>query len=279
MRGKKKVFVFLAVGLLLAMGLAFGCAKEKPEGAPREELAGTIQIAGSTSVQPLSDELAAAFEAKNPGVKVNVAGGGSGAGIKAVQEGTADIGASSRELKPEEKTGLVETRIATDGIAVIVNPANSVADLSLDEVREIFAGKIKNWQEVGGKNAPITVIVREEGSGTWGAFTELVMKETPFTTQAVVQNSTGAVRTAVAGDPNATGFISLGTVSEEVKPLKIDGVEATPENVKAGTYKISRPFLYLTKGEPQGVVKAYIDFVLSPAGQEIVGKDYVPVTK
>lgn len=279
MRGKRKVFVFLAVGLLLVMSLAFSCAKEKPEGAPGGKLTGTIQIAGSTSVQPLSDELAAAFEAKNPGVRVNVAGGGSGAGIRTAQEGTADIGASSRELKPEEKIGLVETRIATDGIVVIVNPANSAADLSLDEVRRIFAGEIKNWQEVGGKNAPITVIVREEGSGTRGAFTELVMKETPFTAQAVVQNSTGAIRTAVAGDPNAIGFISLGTVSKEVKPLKIDGVEATPENVKAGTYKISRPFLYLTKGEPQGVVKAYIDFVLSPEGQEIVGKDYIPVTK
>jgi len=280
----RRSLLFLSLALVLCVGLLMvGCGKKAETPAPgtqpqAEKLSGSIQIAGSTSVQPLSEELAKAFMAKHPDVKINVSGGGSGAGIKGVTEGTVDIGASSRELKPEEKGKVKEFVIAKDGIAVIVNPKNPVDNLTMDQIRDIYAGKITNWKEVGGKDAPITVVTREEGSGTRGAFTEIVMGKEKITDKAVVQNSTGAVRTAVASNENAIGYISLGALSPEVKALKVvDGVEATKDNVLKGTYKLSRPFLYLTKEEPKEVVKAYIDFVLSPEGQKIVEKEYIPV--
>lgn len=239
-----------------------------------------IRIAGSTSVQPLSEELADAFMKKNPGISVIVAGGGSSAGIKAAQDGTADIGASSRELKPEERKGLVETVIARDAIAIIINPKNKVSQLSLEQLRGIFAGEITNWKDVGGEDAPIHIFTREEGSGTRGAFEEIVMgKDKRITGKASVQNSTGAIRTAVEWDESAIGYISLGSVNGRVKVVAIDGVRPSEETVLKGTYKLWRPFIYLTKGEPRGVVKRYIDFVLSPEGQRIVGEMFVPVRR
>jgi len=281
----KTKWLGVMVALLLVVGAAAGCAgkeqaKTGVEGEQQSALSGTINIAGSTSVQPLSEDLADAFMKKNPGVKINVAGGGSSAGIKAAQDGAADIGASSRELKPEEKTGLTETVIAKDGIAIIVNPKNGVSELTLDQIKKIFAGEITNWKEVGGKDAPINVFTREEGSGTRGAFEEIVMgKDKKITGKAGVQNATGAVRTAVERDENAIGYISLGSLNEKVKAVTVDGVKPSEETVLNGTYKISRPFIYLTKGAPTGVVKAYIDFVLGPEGQKIVGEKYVPVKK
>lgn len=279
-----KVLSLLVVSLL-AVALVAGCGKsdQAPAGDVQqdgeEKLSGSINIAGSTSVQPLSEELGQIFMEANPDVKINVAGGGSGAGIKAAQEGTADIGASSRELKDEEKDTVHEITIAKDGIAVIVNPANEITGLTMEDVKKIFLGEVKNWKEVGGKDAPITVITREDGSGTRGAFEEIVLGGEPTFAQAAVQNSTGAVKTAVAADPNAIGYASMGAVkdAQDVKAVNIEGVEATEENVKAGAYKISRPFLYLTKGEPQGVVKAFIDWVLSDEGQSIVAEEYITV--
>jgi phosphate transport system substrate-binding protein len=277
--------VTLAFAVVIALVVA-GCGQKsqnngQSQGQQQNEeqkLSGSIQIAGSTSVQPLSEELAAAFMEKYPGVKINVAGGGSGAGIKAAQQGTADIGASSRELKDTEKGTVKETVIAKDGIAVIVHPDNPVENISMDQIKGVFTGKITNWKDLGGKDAAITVIIREAGSGTRGAFQELTIGEdAEFTDKAIIQNSNGALRTAVAGNPDAIGFISFGYINNEIKPLKVEGVEATKDNVLSGSYKISRPFLYLTKAEPQGLVKAYIDFVLSPEGQSIVGKEYIPV--
>ncbi|HHW40583.1 MAG TPA: phosphate ABC transporter substrate-binding protein [Syntrophomonadaceae bacterium] len=280
----KTKWLGVVVALLLVIVAAAGCAgkgqTKTGEGEQPGSLSGSIKIAGSTSVQPLSEELADAFMNKNPNVSVMVAGGGSSAGIKAAQDGAAHIGASSRELKPEEKTGLTETVIAKDGIAIIVNPKNGVSELTLDQIKKIFAGEITNWKDVGGKDAPINVFTREEGSGTRGAFEEIVMgKDKKITGKAGVQNATGAVRTAVERDENAIGYISLGSLNEKVKAVTVDGVKPSEETVLNGTYKISRPFIYLTKGAPTGVVKAYIDFVLSPEGQKIVGEKYVPVRK
>ena len=266
----------LLLVLLLAVTAAACGQKETPKPASNE-LSGNIQIAGSTSVQPLSEELAKAFMAKNPKVKINVAGGGSGAGIKAAAEGTADIGASSRELKAEEKK-VKEFVIALDGVAVIVHKDNKVADLKIEDVKKIFSGEITDWSKVGGAKGAIHVISREEGSGTRGAFDELVLgKEGKLTEKAIVQNSTGAVRTAVATDKNAIGYISLGSLNDEIKALKINGVEATAANVKNNSYKISRPFIYMTPKEPAGIVKAYIDYVLSAEGQELVKKHFISI--
>ena len=284
MKISKVKLLGVVMAALLLIVTAVGCDQSGKDdengenGDKTSELKGTITIAGSTSVQPLSEELASAFMDKNPEVEVSVAGGGSGAGIKAAQEGTAEIGSSSRELKDEEKTDLQETVIAKDGIAIVVHPDNSVSGLTMEQTKKIFAGEITDWKDVGGKSGAINLFTREDGSGTRDAFQEIVMgKETKISSKAGVQNSTGAVLTAVAGDANAIGYISLGSLNNSVKALKIDNVEASDATILDGTYKISRPFLYLTKGEPEGVVKAYIDFVMSSDGQKIVSDKYISV--
>lgn len=266
------VFILAAVMAVSTAACTSKAGSDKDAGqtaSTGEKLSGTIQIAGSTSVQPLSEELAKAFMDRNSKVKINVAGGGSGAGIKAATEGTADIGASSRELKPEEKV-VKEFVIAMDGIAVVVHKENKAADLKKDDIMNIFSGKVTDWSEVGGESGKIQVITREEGSGTRGAFEEIVMGKEKVLGTANVQNSTGAVRTAVAKDKNAIGYISLGSLNEDVKAVKVDGGEASEANVKSGSYKIARPFLYMTKEEPAGAVKAYLDFIMSAEGQQIV---------
>lgn len=266
----------IAIVLIMVIAVVAGCGKKEAQSLGNE-LEGTIQIAGSTSVQPLSEELVKEFMTKNNKVRINVAGGGSGAGIKAAAAGTADIGASSRELKEKEKN-VKEYVIALDGIAVIVHKDNQVRDLSKEDIKKIFAGEITNWSELAGEKGAIHVYNREDGSGTRGAFTELIMgKEVKITDKAIIQNSTGAVRTAVAGDKTGIGYISLGGINEEIKALKVDGVEATVENVKAKSYQIYRPFLYLTQKEPEGAVKAYIEWVLSSEGQDIVAKHFIPI--
>jgi len=267
--------VALILVLVFALSVAACGKQEAPPTPGANELSGTVQIAGSTSVQPVSEELAKEFMTKNPKVKINVAGGGSGAGIKAAQEGTANIGASSRELKAEEKT-VKEFVIALDGIAIVVHKDNKLADMKKEDIKKIFLGEATDWSQVGGEKGPIRVITREEGSGTRGAFEELVLgkdaagKELKIFEKANVQNSTGAVRTAVAQDKNAIGYVSLGSLNETVKAVKVDGTEATIDNVKAKTYKISRPFVYLTQKDPEGTTKAFIDWVLSAEGQAVV---------
>ncbi len=282
---KSKVAVLVMV-VLLVMAAAAGCGssgnssdKGGEQSAGTSEATGTVIVAGSTSVQPLADELSEAFMEKNQDVKISVQGGGSSAGIESAQKGTAQIGTSSRELKPEEKGyGLTENVIARDGIAVIVNASSQVRELSMDQIKKIFTGEIKDWSQVGGKKGSINVVVREEGSGTRGAFQEIVLgTDGKFVANAVVQNTTGAVKTAVANDTNAIGFISLGSVDSNVKAVKVDGIEPSEATVINGSYKISRPFLFLTKGAPNAATKAFIDFVLSAEGQKIVSEKYVKV--
>ncbi|SHG48329.1 phosphate ABC transporter substrate-binding protein, PhoT family (TC 3.A.1.7.1) [Thermosyntropha lipolytica DSM 11003] len=274
MRGRKKWMVLVVLSMFMVSALLIGGCGKKEEGDKAGDeagLTGTITIAGSTSVQPFSEVLAEKFMQDNPRVQINVQGGGSSQGITAAVSGAADIGASSRELKAEEKgQGLVETVIAYDGIAIIVNPANKIDNLTREQIRDIYLGNITNWKEVGGEDAPITVVCREAGSGTRGAFEEIVMEKQDISNKVIIQNSTGAVASAVAGDKNAIGFVSLHALNDKVKAVKVDGVEAKEENIKNGSYKISRPFIYLTKGEPTGVVKAFIDFVLSEEGQKIM---------
>ncbi|NLB51627.1 MAG: phosphate ABC transporter substrate-binding protein [Syntrophomonadaceae bacterium] len=267
--------IILAVILLLLSLAVIGCGGSEKQDANNQEqtseLSGTITIAGSTSVQPFSEVLAEEFMAKNSGTQINVQGGGSSQGITAVVSGTADIGAASRELKEEEKNqNVTEYILALDGIAVAVNPANQVTDLTLEQLKSIYQGKITNWSEVGGSDEAITLVNREEGSGTRGAFEELVMGKDAITDKAVVQNSTGAVKTIIETDKNAIGYISLAVVDDKVKTVKIEGTEATVDNIISGQYKISRPFIYITAEEPQGLTKAFLDFALSGEGQAII---------
>jgi phosphate transport system substrate-binding protein len=281
----KKIPVIILVVMML-MGIVTGCAK--PGDANPQGVSG-ITINGSTSVQPLAEELAQAFKGKNPDVTIDIQGGGSGVGIKSTLDGVVDIGMSSRELKEEEKS-LKEFRLAVDGIAVIINPANEVSNLTMEEIRKIYAGEISDWSEVGGKNGKITVVTREEGSGTRGAFIELTgleakegdKKVDKTITTAITQGSTGAVMTTVAGDPNAIGYASYGSAKDktDIKSISVDGQACTEENLNSGSYKISRPFLMLTKEEPIGLSKDFLDFVLGSEGQEIVGEHgYLKTTK
>jgi phosphate transport system substrate-binding protein len=264
----KKLIVITLIGILCFSAIILA--------AP---LKGSIQIVGSTSVQPLAEELAQAFMAKNKDVKIFVQGGGSGAGIKAAMTGTADIGTSSRELEPTE-TGVVETVIAKDGIAVIVNKANAVTNLTMEQLQKIYSGELTNWKEVGGPDMKIQVVNREAGSGTRGAFEEIVLKPAKLnnTNDCLVQASTGAVQQTVAITKEAIGYVSLGSLDKAaVKPVTVNGIECSEKNILSKTYKLQRPFLMLTKAAPTGVVKAFLSWVTGPEGQKIVGKEFITV--
>ncbi|MCL2512814.1 MAG: phosphate ABC transporter substrate-binding protein [Oscillospiraceae bacterium] len=232
-----------------------------------------VIAAGSTSVQPYAEILAEEFALAYPDTEIDIQGGGSAAGITAAQSGTAEIGMSSRALKDDEK-GLWVVEIAKDGLAVIINPANAVSDLTLEQIRDIYTNDIVNWGEVDGSDAKIHIIAREEGSGTRSAFEDLVMgKDRLITPKAIIQGSNGTIRQLVAGDPNAIGFISLGLVDGTVKALRLGGVEASKENVISGSYKLFRPFLFLAEREPEGPAKQFIDFALSEEGQRILSNE------
>jgi len=229
-------------------------------------------VAGSTSVQPFADRWAEVYMNKYPGRIVNVQGGGSSAGIQAARSGAADIGTSSRELKPEEKD-LNEIVVARDGLAVIIHPTNKIKSLSLEEVKQVFSGNVRTWKSFGGKDKTINVVTREEGSGTRGAFQEMVMGKARIFKGAIVEDSNGTVREIVAGDPDSIGYISLGLVNERVKALELDGVLASEENILKKQYKLVRPFLFVTNGPASAEAKHFIDFVLSEEGQQLVRKE------
>lgn len=238
-------------------------------------LSGSISMVGSTSMEKLANALSEAFMEEYPDVTVTAEFVGSGAGIEAVTNGTVDIGNSSRSLKDEEKAaGVVENVVAIDGIAVCVDPANEVADLTKEQLTNIYNGTVTNWKEVGGADEPIIVIGREAGSGTRGAFEELV-DLVDGCKYANELDSTGAVIAKVASTPGAIGYASLDALDDSVKALSLEGVEATAENIKAGNYFLSRPFVMATKGEiseQNDLVQAWFDFVLGDEGQQVASE-------
>lgn len=271
MRSKK---LKLMVGALLVtmVGATFvGCGSN--DSASNSDTT-TISISGSTSVGPLMEKIQEKYEEVN-NVTLEIQQNGSGAGIKDVSGGVSEIGMSSRELKDDEKTSVEGTVIAYDGIALLVNPNNSVKNISLEDVKKIYTGEITNWKELGGKDAPIVVVSREEGSGTRDAFQEIVGYESEeLTKDATISDGSGAVKTTVAGNENAIGFASFEYIDDTVSALSIDNVEPTAEKVKAGEYKISRPFLLVTKEDSlteEG--EALIQFILSSEGQQIVSEN------
>ena len=237
------------------------------------DLSGSISMVGSTSMEKFANALSETFMEKYPKVTVTAEFVGSGAGVEAVANGSADIGNASRNLKDEEKAkGVVENIVAIDGIAVVVDPANTVEDLTKDQLAGIYDGTVTNWKDVGGSDAPIVVVGRESGSGTRTAFEELLKLEDKCK-YANELDSTGAVMAKVASTPGAIGYVSLDVLDDTVKALKLDGSEPTEENIKAGNYFLSRPFVMATKGEiseQNDLVKALFDFIHSEEGTELV---------
>ena len=274
-KGIKRLLALTMMGLMVAT--LVGCAKNEaknPGTGQGGEKSGSITIVGSDSMQTVVGMLGEAYEEKNPGVKIEVQGGGSGASFEPVRSGIAQLGLVSRPLKDEEKD-VKAIEIAKDGIAIVVNKNNPVSDLTKEQIAKIYAGEITNWKELGGDDKKINVIAREAGSGTTGAFEDIIMKSANKEIAASVQriNQSEGIRATVAKSEEAIGFFSLYLADESVKTLKVDGVNATEENVKNGTYPVSRPFNYTYKTEPSGLTKDFVDFTLSAEGQAIVKEE------
>lgn len=245
-----------------------------------------LSITGSTTVLPIAQKAAEELMKKNDKLDVQVSGGGSGVGVQAAGEGTADIGMSSRDIKADElkKYPQIQTiTIAQDGIAVIVNPANPVDDLSLSEIQDIFSGQFNNWKQIGGSDQPIVVVGRDSASGTREFFTSAIMKDRKYVSTQLEKNSNGAVKQTIAQTPGAIGYVSIGFVDATVKPVGIEvnktAVQPTVANVKSKAYPVSRDLYLLTRGQPSPVEKTFIDYVLSAEGQKLVQDEgYVPVS-
>ena len=267
--GLKKIAVIAAA--ILMMGTLTACGSDAE--ASGNGLSGSVTMAGSTSMEKLANAAAESFMAANPGVTVTAEFTGSSAGVEAVTAGSVDIGNASRELKDSEKeAGVVENIVAIDGIAVVVDPANTVASLTKQQLTDIYTGAVKNWSEVGGEDSVIIVVGREAGSGTRGAFEELLEVEDACA-YANELDSTGAVMAKVASTPGAIGYVSLDVIDDSVIAVALDGVEPTVENIKGGTYFLSRPFVMATKGEISAqneAVQAWFNYLASEEGKEVI---------
>ncbi len=279
-----KKWSILLLSAALSAGLLTGCeggdapdasgSGTSPQAAPSSaaELSGVVNTDGSTSMEKVVKGLAEVFMQSNSGVTVNYSGTGSGAGVEAAVSGTADIGLASRELKDEETSNGAEGHVvALDGVAVVVHPDNGVEDLSVEQIAQIFTGEIDNWSQLGGADAPIAPYGREGGSGTRGAFEEIVGVEDAcvYTNE---YSSTGDMIGSVAGNPNAIGYASLSALNDTVKAVKVSGVTCTEDTVRDGSYAIQRPFLMITKQGTQlsAAAQAFLDFCLSEDAAEII---------
>lgn len=254
------IFFVIIIGGVLSLGF----------GGPER-----IDIVGSTSVQPVAEKLVEEYNINHSDVKINVQGGGSSLGIKTAHEGIADIGMSSKELDDDDKQSLKEYEIGRDGIVLVVNTNNNVSDLTKNQLKDIFSGKITNWKEVGGSDNEIHVVVREAGSGTLNAFEDIVMNDTKIKSDAVVQSSTEAVKQSVKQDENAVGFVSFAHLSSDVNAINVEGISPTNVTIADGSYELQRPFLFVVKGEPTGELKEFIEWTNGPEAQKILESEKI----
>ena len=275
-----KKFLTLALTAVMALSLLTACGSKNDNSADTNTdgsntettLSGTVSTDGSTSMEKVINSLGESFMAMNKDVKFTYNPTGSGSGIQAVSEGRCDIGLSSRALKDDEKaSGLVETVVALDGIAIVVNPENPVSDLDIDTIAKIYTGEITNWKDVGGNDAEIVLIGREAGSGTRSGFEELTETVDKCKYRQEL-TSTGDVITAVAQNPDAIGYASLSAVGDSVKALTVGGVEATEATVKDGSYVVQRPFVLVTKEGTKlsPAAQAFFDYALSADAASII---------
>lgn len=253
-----KKFLLLSFVFIVSL-IVWNCSKGKT----------SITLAGSTAFQPFAEKLADQYMVSHSEVAITVQGGGSAVGIQSANSGAAQIGMADLVKLPEEAKNLTATVVAKDGIAIVVNPQNKITNLTTDQVRDIFNGKINNWKEVGGVNAPITVVSREAGSGTRSSF-EQIVGNINLKKDALIQDSNGTIRETVANDANSVGYLSHGLINEKIKPIKVDDQECTTESIIAGKYKLVRPIFLLVKGRLEGKIKNFIDYILSADGQQTI---------
>lgn len=271
-------------GLLILALIATGCT-ESTSTAPTTQDRVSIKITGSTTVLPIAQKAADAYMGTHENADIQVTGGGSSVGVQAAGEKTVDIGMSSRDVKADEMKkypDLLVTTIGKDGVAIIVNPANTVSSLTTAQIKGIYNGNFTNWKEVGGADMAIVVVGRDSASGTREFFTSGVMGGQNYVPTMLEKNSNGAVQQTISQTPGAIGYVGLGFIDNSIKAVKVNtngvDVEPTVENVLGGKYPLSRSLYLLASGQPSGLAKEYIDYILSPAGQNLlIEEGFVPV--
>lgn len=262
MKQKYKLTILLAIVCLIGLFMVFAPGVAKHE---------NIAVVGSSSVQPIAEKLAETYDDAHPQFEITVQGGGSTMGLNSIKKGSAQIGTYSTKLDANKNPNIKQTKIATDAIIIITNKANKLTDLSSEQLKDIFTGKITNWKDVGGEDGNINIVTREDGSGTRDAVEKLVLKGDDFKKDAIVQSSTGSVIKTVQSDPNAIGYASLADIKDDdINKLEVNGVNASEESIKSGDYVLQRPFLFLTNTTPSNSTQEFIDWVLSSEGQQYV---------
>lgn len=314
MANRLKIYAVLTLVVIGLVFLGIGCTGKNNEGsspaqnassggAPVNEStaasnpqnaagnAQSISVKGSDTILPLAQAEAEEFMKENAGKSVSVTGGGSGVGIAALIDGQVDIATASREINENEtqnakKNGInpVKTTIASDGITIVVNPSNPVSTLTFDQVRGIYNGSISNWKDVGGEDKPIAVISRDSSSGTYKDFQTMAMHGDNYRQDALTQSATGGIVSEVSQNSNAIGYVGFAYLDKSIKALSLDkgngSVAPTQETIRTGAYPLSRDLLFYTNGEPSGLTKEFIDFVLSEKGQGIISEvGYIPLKK
>lgn len=275
----RKRFTWIGVALTVAVALGILPALGGTAAA------GQITMTGSTTVLPIAQKAAEEYMKKHPDVNISVAGTGSGDGIKSIIDGTADIGDASRDMKDKEvdlakSKGVTPVRhvVALDCIVPVVHPSNPVGELSLEQLKAIYTGKIRNWKEVSGPNKTLVVVSRDSSSGTFEVWNHKVLKKARVRPDAQLQASNGAVAQAVAGNKYAIGYVGIGYLNPKLKAVKVEGVTASAKTAMDGSYPVARQLYMFTNGEPTGEVKAFLDFVKGPEGQKIAEEvGFVPV--
>ena len=242
---------------------------------------GKIDIAGGTAHIPVMKDAAKRIMQAHPGIRISVAAGGSGVGVQKVGEGLVEIGNTGRPLSAEEiaKYGLKSFAFAIDGVAVAVHPKNPVAALSAAQVQDIFSGKLSNWKQLGGRDAAIHLFTRDEASGTREVFWEKLLKKGPIADSANVVASNGAMKSALAGDPEAIGYVSIGHIDDTIKAPNLDGITPSQDNARSGKYPVVRKLYMNTKGEPQGLIAAFVRYIIGPEGAQMTAAaGYLPLS-